>query len=221
MYCTQCGVNNDRGESNCYICGAPIATSLSFAADTPGRPARSKMAGAVEKQATVGDRTLALLFDRALLGSILMMLAAWQTTAAGNFDPSGVWFLATAAGIVFLLMLLYHVVLEGVFGTTIGKAMMALRVRTSGDRSRFVAVVIRNVFRVIDSIGLYLVGFLFAMFTDRGQRVGDLVGGTVVMEGRGSRMFRAGMMLLWAVLVATAVFTAWSICPDCRLAVPR
>jgi uncharacterized RDD family membrane protein YckC len=130
-------------------------------------------------------------------------------------------FFASIAGITFLLMLLYHVILEGAFGTTLGKAMMALRVRSTGGRGRFVAVVIRNVFRVVDAIGLYLVGFLFAMFTERGQRIGDLVGGTVVMEGRGSTMFRAGMMVLWAVLVGVAIFTAWSICPDCRVAVPR
>lgn len=222
MYCTQCGVNNDRGESACYICGAAMPTSLAFVTDTPGRPApRSKAAPAAEKVASVGDRTLALIFDRALLASALMVFAAWQTSTAGRIDPTGIWFFASAAGLTFLLMLLYHVILEGAFGTTLGKAMMALRVRTSGDRGRFVAVVIRNVFRLIDSIGLYLIGFLFAMFTTRTQRIGDLVGGTVVMEGRGSNVLRAGLMVLWLIIVGAAIFTAWSICPDCRVVLPR
>ena len=137
MYCTQCGVNNDRGESACYICGAAMPTSLAFVTDTPGRPApRSKAAPAAEKVASVGDRTLALIFDRALLASALMVFAAWQTSTAGRIDPTGIWFFASAAGLTFLLMLLYHVILEGAFGTTLGKAMMALRVRPSGDRGR-------------------------------------------------------------------------------------
>ncbi|MGZ8869170.1 MAG: RDD family protein [Thermoanaerobaculia bacterium] len=197
-----------------------MPSASAFVVDTPGRP-RVKAAPVAEKQATVGDRTLALIFDRALLASILMILAAWQTSTSGRIDPTGVMSLGSIAGITFLLMLLYHVILEGAFGTTLGKAMMALRVRSTGDRGRFVAVVIRNVFRVVDAIGLYLIGFLFAMFTQRGQLIGDLVGGTVVMEGRGSAMFRAGMMVLWLVLVGAAIFTAWSICPDCRVVVPR
>lgn len=185
-----------------------MPSAAAFAPETPGRPARVKAAPVAEKQATVGDRALALIFDRALLASVLMILAAWQTNTYGRIHPSGVMFFASIAGITFLLMLLYHVILEAAFGTTLGKAMMALRVRTTGDRGRFVAVVIRNVFRLVDAIGLYLVGFLFAMFTQRGQRIGDLVGGTVVMEGRSSGMFRAAMMLLWLVLVAAAISTA-------------
>jgi uncharacterized RDD family membrane protein YckC len=156
-----------------------------------------------------------------LLGAVLMILAAWQTSTGAGVDPTGIWFFASVTGIVFLMTLLYHVILEGALGTTLGKAMMALRVRTDGDRNRFVAVVIRNVFRVVDSIALYFVGFLFAMFTNRGQRVGDLAGGTVVMEGRGSTVSRAGMMILWVALLAAAISTARSICPDCRVAVPR
>src|SRR5687767_14270172 len=88
MYCPQCGVNNDRGETVCYICGAGLPSSTAFVADKPGRPGRVKAAPAVEKQGTVGDRTLAFLFDRTLLASLLMIGVAWQTSESGKIDPN-------------------------------------------------------------------------------------------------------------------------------------
>ncbi|HUP47262.1 MAG TPA: RDD family protein [Thermoanaerobaculia bacterium] len=215
MYCPHCGVNNDRGESSCYICGKPLPAS-NTAADVSPRPGRKSASPAAEVQGTVGDRTLALLFDHALIGAVLAILAAWQTAERGVLDPGSGWVLAAGGSIAFVAVILYHSLLEGTIGTTLGKSMMALTVRSTGERPRFVAALLRNVLRIVDAIGFYLVGFLFAMFTRRRQRVGDLVGGTVVMETRSRTVLRAGMMVLWLVLVGSALATARSICPTCR-----
>jgi uncharacterized RDD family membrane protein YckC len=221
MYCPQCGVNNDRGETTCYICGSGLPSSAVFVSDTPGRPARIKAAPAVEKQGTVGDRALALFFDSCLLAAILAIGAAWQTGESGKLDPADNRVLATAIGSMFILMLLYHTILEGAFGATLGKAMMGLRVRAIGGSNRFLGALIRNVLRLVDSQGLYLVGFLFAMFTQRGQRIGDLAGKTVVLENRMSNAVRGGLMALWLILIIAACWFAWSLCPTCRPMVPR
>jgi uncharacterized RDD family membrane protein YckC len=220
MYCPQCGVNNDRGESVCYICGSGLPSAAAFVTETPGRPARVKAPVAVEKQGTVGDRALALFFDRALLAATIAIAAAWLTADAGKIDPSDKWAAGYIAAIV-VVMLLYHTVLEGAFGATLGKAMMALRVRSTPGHNRFLGALIRNVLRAVDSQGLYLVGFLSAMFTQRGQRLGDLAGHTVVMETRMNNGLRAGLMALWLILILAALWFAWALCPTCRPMVPR
>ena len=216
MYCPQCGVNNDRGEVNCYICGASLP-SLAAPADVAGKRRQSSTPVA-EKQATVGDRALALIFDRFTLAAILTIVLA--ATHMGPIDTTATSALATMIALFAGAMVLYHSILEGAFGTTLGKAMMALQVRTDSGRNRFVAALLRNVLRIVDSVGFYVLGFLFAMFTQRAQRVGDLVAGTVVMEKAANPKVRAGLMLFWLVLVAVAGWFAWAVTPspDLRLA---
>ncbi|HEU4521723.1 MAG TPA: RDD family protein, partial [Thermoanaerobaculia bacterium] len=155
-------MNNDRGEANCYICGASLPSLGSPVVDVPGRRRKSS-APATQRQATVGDRALALIFDRVTLAAFLMIIGAWQTSSAGRLDPNATSVIVSSVSIAVVLMVLYHVVLEAAFGTTLGKAMMALQVRTTGGQNRFVAALIRNALRLVDSIGFYLLGFLFAM----------------------------------------------------------
>jgi uncharacterized RDD family membrane protein YckC len=220
VYCPQCGVNNDRGETSCYICGAALP-SIAAPSQPAGRGGRAKSAAvAAERQATVGDRALALIFDRLLIGAILMIIAAWYTSGSGGIDPSATSAALGGLGIFAGVMLVYHVILEAAVGTTLGKAMMSLVVR-AGDRGRFVGVLLRNLLRLVDSVGFYLLGFLFAMFTARGQRVGDLVGDTVVMERPPNQKLRAGLMVLWAILIGASIWFAWALCPTCTVVMPR
>ena len=71
-------------------------------------------------------------------------------------------------------------------GQTPGKRALGLRVIDErGLRLRFNQVVVRNLLRAIDGLmppGLYLVGGAAAMLSARGQRLGDLAAGTVVVR---------------------------------------
>jgi uncharacterized RDD family membrane protein YckC len=80
----------------------------------------------------------------------------------------------------------YFVLLEGLFGDTLGKAIVGIRVTNlNGRPAGWRAVLIRNVLRVIDYLpGLYLVGALVARFSSRRQRVGDHAAGTLVVPAR-------------------------------------
>ena len=220
MYCPYCGVNNDRGEGNCFICNKPLP-SLGAPAQAAVRAER-KAAAAKEEQslAAVGDRMLALVFDRVLIAALLVAIGAGAVDSLGAIDPqraSGLW---GGIGVAIAVVFLYHVVFEAAFGTTLGKAMMGLQVRTLDDRNRFAAAALRNVLRIIDSMGLYLVGFLFSTFTIRRQRVGDLIGHTVVMDAAFPRGARAAMMVLWVAVIAGAIWMAQMLCPTCRPVVP-
>ena len=216
VYCPHCGVKNDRGESECYICGKRLPSLTVVAADTPQRPQR-KVAEPAESLATVGDRALALLFDRGVIVAVMIVLVAWQTARDGAIDPRSRWIAGSGIAIFAAAVFLYHFLLEAAFRTTLGKAMMGLRVQTSDRRGRVVAAALRNVLRIADAQILYLIGFLSAVFTRQRQRIGDIAAGTVVMERRNNARLRGGMMLLWLVIVVGALLTARSLCPTCSV----
>jgi uncharacterized RDD family membrane protein YckC len=217
MFCPYCGVNNDRGEILCFICKKPLPNL-----EGPSQPARVRpeRAAVQESFGSVGDRMLALFFDRVAILGILMMISSWTVSRWGAIDPrlpSALW---GGGAIVFLTIFLYHLLFEAAFGTTLGKAMMGLQVRVVKERGRFAAAAIRNLLRIVDAVAIYLIAFLSATFTPRRQRVGDLAAGTVVMESGIGRGARAAMMVLWIALVATAIWVSRSLCPTCRPDIP-
>ena len=95
----------------------------------------------------------------------------------------------TSTGVLIILfgviMLGYYIIPEGLWGQTLGKAVFDIIV-VSGDGSPIdmQAAVIRNVLRLIDGIGNYVLGLIVMLITDRRQRVGDLVADTVVVKKR-------------------------------------
>ncbi len=113
-----------------------------------------------------------------LAGAIQGMLAPLQGVSAD---------MATALAIVMVFAgtLAYGVLLEWLWrGQTIGKRVMGLRVQDAdGLRLRFSQVLLRNLFRAVDSLPiLYLVGVISVLCTRRAQRLGDLAGNTVVIR---------------------------------------
>ena len=92
-------------------------------------------------------------------------------------------------GVLVLVMLLiawsYFILLEWLWqGQTIGKRLFGLRViRDDGAPAGFIAVLIRNLLRVIDFLpALYGVGLVSVIVTSRSQRLGDIAAGTYVVR---------------------------------------
>ncbi|HYV45669.1 MAG TPA: RDD family protein [Myxococcaceae bacterium] len=82
-------------------------------------------------------------------------------------------------------------------GQTVGKRALGLRViQQSGVRIGFLQAVLRNLARLVDrqpaiflvGPGLYLLGGAVAVFSGSGQRLGDMVAGTVVIRERRTRL---------------------------------
>ncbi len=126
------------------------------------------------------------------LGALLIdwsiIMATWSVIA-GILTPLG--FLSTdlarAVMIVafFVLSRGYDVVMEwGWRGQSIGKRVMKLRVVDArGLRLTFAQCVLRNLLRFIDCLPFaYAVGGIAALVNARGQRLGDLVAGTLVVH---------------------------------------
>jgi uncharacterized RDD family membrane protein YckC len=91
-------------------------------------------------------------------------------------------FLVTAAAWILL-----YVGLQGFTGATIGKGAAGIRtVKKTGDPPGILRALVRSILLPIDSLPsapfLPLVGTIFAVTTDGHKRLGDLVGGTYVVD---------------------------------------
>ncbi len=127
-------------------------------------------------------RALAWAIDMAaliLLGNAVQLLVA----------PIGIVSADAAIGLAMLLYfagaIAYSVLLEWLWrGQTLGKRVLGLRVQDAdGLRLRFSQVLMRNLFRAVDTLPvLYLLGVVSILVTRRAQRLGDLAGNTVVIR---------------------------------------
>jgi uncharacterized RDD family membrane protein YckC len=140
--------------------------------------------------AGVGSRSYAFVIDwhiRAILafawwavGTLLTVGQLMQIIQGSRSPGYFLWVLLPASGIY----LFYHPVLEVLMrGSTPGKRMAGVRIVTrTGDIPGIGALLIRNVFRLIDSLPfVYLVGLATAMFTAQHVRIGDLAAGTLLI----------------------------------------
>ncbi len=79
-------------------------------------------------------------------------------------------------------LFLYHLICEITMnGQSIGKRAMKIKVmKTDGTAATFSNYFLRFLLRPIDSF--YFIGLSFVFFTKKGQRLGDLAAGTVVVK---------------------------------------
>jgi uncharacterized RDD family membrane protein YckC len=85
---------------------------------------------------------------------------------------------------VIVIYVMYHPILEVLMrGSTPGKRMAGVRIVTrSGDIPSIGALLIRNVFRIVDSLPVaYLVGLATTIFTAQHVRIGDIAAGTLLI----------------------------------------
>jgi hypothetical protein len=96
--------------------------------------------------------------------------------------------------------------LEGLFGATIGKAIVGVRVlKRDGSACGLKPSLIRNLLRIVDGIAIYLVGFIVAIFSKMRRRIGDYAAGTVVVEAPPHGILRSGAVVLWLFMIVSGV----------------
>ena len=140
--------------------------------------------------AGVGSRVLAALTDYAICAvALIALVAALAALSLGmpSATPAGIsWAVAILILAQFAVLWGYYVLFEGLMdGQTPGKRIHRLRVvREGGFSVTFGASAVRNLVRIIDMqpVFFYLVGLGSILATRRGQRLGDLVAGTIVVR---------------------------------------
>lgn len=219
MFCPACGVRNEPGVLQCFVCKKSLPPLE--AADRSRPHVIRTVAAPSDQYGSIGDRMLALIFDRLLLGVLLVIpatLLADRWNDIQNRLPSVMWTLIASASGMIVLIFLYHWILEASVGTTLGKAIFGLKVINESDRSRIVASAIRNALRIVDSIGFYVLGFLVAIFSPRKQRLGDHIAGTIVIERPLPWGLRATFIVVWLILILGTLWFSRTLCPDCVFA---
>lgn len=129
--------------------------------------------------ATLGRRALAYLLDLVLLVGALVPVTSEDRPPARRALTVGL--LGVVVGTV------YHVILEGLLGRTVGKAAVGIAVvGEDGSRATLRAAAVRTLGRFVDGLPVaYLVGIASILLTERRQRVGDVLASTVVVQTRG------------------------------------
>jgi uncharacterized RDD family membrane protein YckC len=142
--------------------------------------------------AHVGTRALAVLVDTLILVAILIALAASAALLGETLSLLlGGWGIALFAWAAFLAFWGYFVLSEQLMGgQTWGKRLVGLRVvAADGTDVGLLASLVRNLLRVIDVVpGTYGIGVATMLLSRRGQRLGDMAAGTLVVRERSGRM---------------------------------
>lgn len=145
--------------------------------------------------AGLGSRFLAQLIDGIILGIIFILLGLFllfvglpitDFLADYMFDFSSYIFAIIIIS-VFVLLWGYFALFEYFTGgQTPGKMAVGVRViQESGQSITFLSAFIRNVIRIIDMLPSgYLIGMVVMFFHPKHKRLGDLVGGTIVVYDR-------------------------------------
>ena len=166
--------------------------------------------------ARLGDRFIAFVLDTTLLFGLFAVVDAWVFMRWGWVEGSELQ-LTTASLLIAItlnatILFLYGWLLEAGCGATLGKAMVGIRVVGTTQHGSVSACAVRNVLRIVDGLGFYLVGTVVAACSDIRQRIGDICAQTAVIEesfGGGIRVTAIG---LWIAILAGAGWAVPRIC---------
>jgi uncharacterized RDD family membrane protein YckC len=131
------------------------------------------------------DSLLQAVFFAAIVGVLVVVLRGGGETSS-----------LVAAGVLSLVALVdfigYFIICEMLWsGRSVGKRAAGIRVvRVGGAPVGFWSSLLRNVIRLIDFLpgNLYLVGSVLILTTSKNQRLGDILGNTVVIRERQAAM---------------------------------
>lgn len=152
-------------------------------------PRLSKSPGVSEGAALLRKRTVALVVDFVPVLFIVAAMGAAMEANGGGFGDHGINIVANMGGGFFwfpawvVARSLYHVPLEALYGRTLGKLIIGVRVEgEDGEKPGWSAAFVRNVLRAADGICFNLVGWFVARKNPEGRRIGDLLAKTNVVR---------------------------------------
>jgi uncharacterized RDD family membrane protein YckC len=166
--------------------------------------------------ARLGDRLIAVILDSIFVGALLLLAAAailYHWPHILETMSRTIVIVGSAIG-ALLIAFIYYWLQEGAFGATMGKAIIGLRVtRQDGSVPGLGSSAIRNAFRLVDGLPLYMPGFFVAAFSRGRRRIGDFAAQTFVLEHAVSVGERVAVVFLWLAGIGAAVWGAWMLCP--------
>jgi uncharacterized RDD family membrane protein YckC len=234
MECPFCQSQTSVYSKRCNSCGKAIPPGQYLleesgvvepaAVDTFEAAATASRTQGRYRFARLGDRFIAFVLDTAFLFGLFAIVDAWAFTRWGSVEGSELR-LTTASLLIAVTLnatvfFLYGWLLEAAWGATLGKAMVGIRVVGTRQGRSFSACAVRNVLRIVDGLGFYLVGTVVAACSDARQRVGDMYARTAVIEESFGSGVRIAAIVLWIASLAAAGWAVPRICSVNRFVRP-
>jgi len=146
------------------------------------------------KLAGLGSRSSAQIIDFLIIAVIYAGLFLILYLAEDIFLNS---FFAFSSYVTAIIIMLIFFIFWGYFflfelfmgGKTPGKKLLGIRViQENGQSATALAILIRNLIRIIDFLPVYyFIGILMIFLHSKHKRLGDIVGGTLVVHERGKK----------------------------------
>lgn len=228
MQCPHCHRQVGSHAKNCPSCGGHIpdgqylledAGIIEAALNTAGTksvPEKKKQPMGTPDVATLGDRFTAFVLDTVTLFGVFAVVDAWIFMRWGTIEGAQLNLtmasLLMAMGLNALILFSYGWLMEAGFGATLGKTLVGIRVVRTSERSALAASAIRNVMRIVDGFGFYILGAMVAGCSPCRQRLGDLCAGTAVVEEEYGLPSKILALALWIVVLAGAAWEVPRIC---------
>ncbi len=214
-HCKRCGGAIPSGQYLLEECGLAKPASAVPTTSASSAPVRS---GGRYRFARLGDRFIAFALDLALLFGLFAIVDAWAFMRWSKFDTNELQLTAASLTIAITMnaaiLFLYGWLLEAACGATLGKVLVGIRVVRTTQRGALAACAVRNLLRIVDGLGFYLVGTAVAACSDVRQRIGDICAHTAVIEQSFGIAARVGAVVLWIATLAGAGWAVPRICSD-------
>jgi uncharacterized RDD family membrane protein YckC len=139
--------------------------------------------GGGTRLAPIAYRAVAAAFDVFIVDGFVALFVRHRETLSNPLVPE-IRPLITV-GVVFAILTVYSAVMEAVFGATVGKFALGIRVESAGGGKPSVRqVILRNLLRPVDLLPPYLgaIGLSAMTVTAARRRLGDLAAGTLVVR---------------------------------------
>jgi uncharacterized RDD family membrane protein YckC len=229
MFCMHCGARISDESRFCASCGKPVKEDVrpeealpappTIIAQASSVPPPSEMPLPVDETgeiASLGKRFFAVILDSVLMMSFYVAIGMWIATKYGGLTTSGFSMEGKPALITMFVTsvigFLYFWVMEGMFGATLGKKILGIKVTDmSGQVCGMKRSLIRNLLRIIDGLFIYLVGFIIALCSKKRQRLGDRIAETIVVEKGQGKSSKLVMLAVLFSIVVLCIIAAYSI----------
>lgn len=135
--------------------------------------------------ASLFRRFLAKTIDTFIVMLPVLTAAIYFITYQNFWTNPFRFILAGLLAFIYLILanFLYHSLLEGIYGKTIGKKICGIVVlKDDFSKCGLLAGFLRNIMRLVDNFFYYFVGIVSMTGTLKWQRLGDVVAGTVVVR---------------------------------------
>lgn len=178
LYCSKCGTMNSEDAEYCSKCGNSLKSSQTVPISSRGEMGTEKYVVMHRVFAAIIDFFVLIIlsFSMVVTSMIPGIAARSRSTAISGFFMSLL--------LIILLWIFYGIIMETWKGQTVGKMILGIIVvKENGEPCDFLAALLRNVMRIIDNLpALYILGFIVMAITEKRQRLGDRLAGTVVVK---------------------------------------